>query len=129
MVGLPLSSSCIHQHIHHSHCILDIDIVHFFQAFNPTFELHELWVSFPCAVTTRWTMTMELTVTKPWLCPVITFTGTSTYVFNPESGKICRHIDTWDSIDDQEFFSFEVGLVEEAMSRLYWLRNNCSSSR
>ena len=46
-------------------------------------------------------MTMELTATKAIplvrdvFSPVLTFTGTSTYVFNPESDKIFRHIDTW----------------------------------
>ena len=120
---IPMSLSISHRH----RCI-----VYFYQVFDPTFELHDLWVSDPCAITTRWTMTMALTLAKPWLCPVITFTGLSTYVFNPESSKICRHIDTWDSIDNQEFFSFEVGHVEEAMHatlKLYCLRNNCSASQ
>lgn len=39
--------------------------------------------------------------------PTIIFTGTSTYVFNPDSGRICVHIDEWDSIENQEFFSLE----------------------
>ena len=30
--------------------------------------------------------------------------GTSVYGFNPQTGRICRHIDTWDSIDNQQFF-------------------------
>lgn len=34
-------------------------------------------------------------------------TGTSMYGFNPANGKINRHIDTWDSIQNQQFFSFE----------------------
>jgi hypothetical protein len=33
--------------------------------------------------------------------------GTSTYGFNPANGKINKHIDTWDSITNQKFFSFE----------------------
>lgn len=39
--------------------------------------------------------------------PTLVFTGTSTYVFRPSSGKIYRHIDTWDSVSNQEFFSLE----------------------
>ncbi len=34
--------------------------------------------------------------------------GISTYVFNPDTGKIYRHIDVWDSISNQDFFSVEV---------------------
>ncbi|GAX74999.1 hypothetical protein CEUSTIGMA_g2445.t1 [Chlamydomonas eustigma] len=87
------------------------------QAFNPCFELHDIWVSDPNAVTTRWTMSMELTATqnvpiiKDVFKPIIVFTGTSTYVFNPNSGKIFRHIDVWDSISNQEYFSIE-GFVD-----------------
>eukprot|EP00967_Tisochrysis_lutea_P070869 scaffold93716_cov22-Tisochrysis_lutea.AAC.1 len=33
--------------------------------------------------------------------------GTSTYCFNPANGRINKHIDTWDSINNQEFFSVE----------------------
>jgi len=83
------------------------------KAFNPIFELHEAWVSDADAVTTRWTMTMEFTATKGLpivgkvFRPTITFTGTSTYVYNPSSGKISMHIDEWDSIKNQEFFSVE----------------------
>lgn len=29
------------------------------------------------------------------------------YGFNPANGKINRHIDTWDSIQNQNFFSLE----------------------
>lgn len=33
--------------------------------------------------------------------------GTSTYGFNPKNGRINKHIDTWDSIQNQKYFSFE----------------------
>lgn len=42
-----------------------------------------------------------------WWCPSITFTGTSAYGFNPANGRINRHVDTWDSIQQQRFFSME----------------------
>lgn len=83
------------------------------RAFNPKFELHEIWASDDRSVTTRWTMTMDFTLTQnlPLINqifkPTIIFTGTSTYVYNPLSGKICKHIDTWDSIQNQEYFSIE----------------------
>eukprot|EP00775_Hariotina_reticulata_P003368 gene3368-3643_t len=80
--------------------------------FAPIFELHDIKQTGPCEATTRWTMTMKFTPAQAlqlskWWEPVITFTGTSTYGFNPANGKINRHIDTWDSISNQQFFSFE----------------------
>jgi hypothetical protein len=33
--------------------------------------------------------------------------GTTTYVIDPETGLIVRHLDTWDSIDNQKYFSVE----------------------
>jgi len=36
--------------------------------------------------------------------------GTSTYCFNPANGRINKHIDTWDSINNQQFFSMEAFL-------------------
>ncbi|PNW83042.1 hypothetical protein CHLRE_06g304400v5 [Chlamydomonas reinhardtii] len=88
------------------------------RAFDPAFTLHDIIVDphIDNAITTRWTMSMRFTPagslpTKKYWNPTITFTGTSTYVFNPNSGKIFRHIDTWDSISNQEFFSVE-GFVD-----------------
>ncbi|GLC36581.1 hypothetical protein PLESTF_001275600 [Pleodorina starrii] len=84
------------------------------RAFDPRFTLHDMRPSLdePYGITTRWTMSMRFTPagslpTKKYWNPTITFTGTSTYVFNPVSGKIFRHIDTWDSITNQDFFSVE----------------------
>ena len=39
--------------------------------------------------------------------PQIVFTGLSTYVFNPATGRIAMHIDVWDSISNNEYFSAE----------------------
>ena len=39
--------------------------------------------------------------------PQIVFTGLSTYVFNPTTGRIAMHIDVWDSISNNEYFSVE----------------------
>ena len=55
-------------------------------------------------------MTLTALDSIPILCkfkPQICFTGVSTYVFNPKSGKIATHIDLWDSISNNEYFSFE----------------------
>ncbi len=81
--------------------------------FSPIkFELHDLRLTAPHDVTTRWTMSMSFAPAKwlnlsKWWDPCLIFTGTSTYGFNQGSGKINRHIDTWDSVDNQEFFSVE----------------------
>ncbi|GLI62228.1 hypothetical protein VaNZ11_004825 [Volvox africanus] len=84
------------------------------RAFDPRFVLHDMRPAEdePYGITTRWTMSMRFTPaaalpTQKYWNPTITFTGTSTYVFNPASGKIFRHIDTWDSITNQDFFSVE----------------------
>lgn len=51
------------------------------KAFNPKFELHDIWASDATSVTTRWTMAMEFTAAKglPLIRdvfrPTITFTG------------------------------------------------------
>ncbi|KAI8464718.1 MAG: SOUL-domain-containing protein [Monoraphidium minutum] len=81
-------------------------------AFTPQFTLHDLRVTGSSEITTRWTMVMRfnparaLGLAKFW-DPEITFTGTSRYGFNPANGKINRHIDTWDSIQNQKYFSTE----------------------
>mmetsp|Transcript_12003 Transcript_12003/g.21284 ORF Transcript_12003/g.21284 Transcript_12003/m.21284 type:complete len:379 (+) Transcript_12003:30-1166(+) len=77
--------------------------------FKPQFQLHDIQAAGPTAVVSRWTMIMDFTPAQflplPWK-PQLIFTGTSRYEFN-ELGKIYKHIDTWDSISDQQFLSFE----------------------
>uniref|UniRef100_A0A383WAA1 SOUL heme-binding protein n=1 Tax=Tetradesmus obliquus TaxID=3088 RepID=A0A383WAA1_TETOB len=80
--------------------------------FDPLFELHDIKQTAEYEITTRWTMTMKFTPAQAlgvskWWSPVITFTGTSMYGFNPANGRINRHIDTWDSVANQQFFSWE----------------------
>lgn len=55
---------------------------------------------------------MEVAVTRgtplrQWWDPKLVFTGVSIYGLNPDNGKINRHIDLWDSVDQQQFFSLE----------------------
>lgn len=77
--------------------------------FGPVFELHSVKQTGPNEITTRWTMTMTFRL-LPWN-PELVFTGTSIMGVNPETGKFCRHADYWDSIKDNEYFSFE-GLID-----------------
>ncbi|KAF5840983.1 regulatory factor, effector binding domain-containing protein [Dunaliella salina] len=80
------------------------------QVFDPVIEMHDIRAIGPYAVLTRWTMTMFFIPARllpiPFK-PTLQFTGTSTYGFNPENGRINKHIDTWDSINNQKFFSPE----------------------
>jgi hypothetical protein len=39
--------------------------------------------------------------------PRLEFTGTTLYGVNETTGLIDRHVDTWDSIEKQEYFSIE----------------------
>ncbi|PPR80731.1 hypothetical protein GOBAR_AA39979 [Gossypium barbadense] len=42
----------------------------------------------------------------PWK-PELVFTGTSVMGINPNNGKFCSHVDFWDSIENNEYFSLE----------------------
>eukprot|EP00873_Tetraselmis_striata_P018133 jgi/Tetstr1/438397/TSEL_026963.t1 len=80
--------------------------------FNPEFILHGMWQSGPNEITSRWTMNMEIGVNKysPFRNiwdPKLTFTGLSIYTMDDISGKIVKHIDYWDAINNQQFLSLE----------------------
>ncbi|KHG01498.1 hypothetical protein F383_22765 [Gossypium arboreum] len=59
----------------------------------------------PYEITTRWTMVMKF-MPLPWK-PELVFTGTSVMGINPNNGKFCSHVDFWDSIENNEYFSLE----------------------
>ncbi|KAK7328412.1 hypothetical protein VNO77_22518 [Canavalia gladiata] len=73
--------------------------------FKPQFQLHWVKSTGPYEITTRWTMVMKF-VLLPWK-PELVFTGTSVMGVNPENGKFCSHVDFWDSIEKNDYFSFE----------------------
>ncbi|RWV90895.1 hypothetical protein GW17_00046860 [Ensete ventricosum] len=88
--------------------------------FRPDFYLHRVrQVCFPCPseiaptgpneITTRWTMVMRFML-LPWK-PELVFTGTSVMGVNPQTQKFCSHVDVWDSIQDNDYFSLE-GLID-----------------
>lgn len=77
--------------------------------FRPIFELQKTYQTGPNEITTRWTMEMDFSL-LPWK-PKLVFTGLSIYGVNPETGRFNSHIDIWDSIKDQKYFSRE-GLQE-----------------
>ncbi|XP_026460224.1 uncharacterized protein LOC113361064 isoform X2 [Papaver somniferum] len=49
-------------------------------------------------------------MTVPWK-PRLVVTGTSIMHINPENHKFCSHVDIWDSIEQNEYFSIE-GLMD-----------------
>ncbi|VVA96849.1 unnamed protein product [Arabis nemorensis] len=77
--------------------------------FTPQFQLHWAKQTGPYEITTRWTMVMKFLL-LPWK-PELVFTGTSIMLVNPETKKFCSHLDLWDSINNNDYFSLE-GLVD-----------------
>ncbi|XP_057968800.1 uncharacterized protein LOC131158159 isoform X3 [Malania oleifera] len=77
--------------------------------FGPDFQLHwvkQVWfVHWPYEITTRWTMVMRF-ILLPWK-PELVFTGTSVMGINPDTEKFCSHVDFWDSIERNNYFSLE----------------------
>ena len=77
------------------------------RVFSPSFTLHSVLRTGPLQLSTRWTMGMRVTtpLSFAW-SPELLFTGVSIMDVNP-SGKFCRHVDLWDSIDNNAYLSGE----------------------
>ncbi|KAE7998812.1 hypothetical protein FH972_003320 [Carpinus fangiana] len=75
------------------------------ELFRPEFQLHWVKQTGPYEITTRWTMIMKF-ILLPWK-PELVFTGTSVMGINPKTGKFCSHLDFWDSIKNNDYFSLE----------------------
>lgn len=73
--------------------------------FRPDFYLHAVKQTGPYELTTRWTMVMKFML-LPWK-PELVFTGLSIMGINPQNLKFNSHVDLWDSIQNNEYFSFE----------------------
>ncbi|GJN38749.1 hypothetical protein PR202_gb27818 [Eleusine coracana subsp. coracana] len=73
--------------------------------FRPDFYLHSVKQTGPYELTTRWTMVMKFML-LPWK-PELVFTGVSIMGVNPQNLKFNSHVDLWDSIQNNEYFSFE----------------------
>ncbi|XP_058767648.1 uncharacterized protein LOC131641359 [Vicia villosa] len=73
--------------------------------FTPQFQLHWVKPTGAYEITTRWTMVMKFTL-LPWK-PELVFTGTSLMGVNPQNGKFCSHLDFWDSLNKNDYFSLE----------------------
>ncbi|EER88600.1 uncharacterized protein LOC8082243 [Sorghum bicolor] len=77
--------------------------------FRPDFYLHAVKQTGPYELTTRWTMVMKFML-LPWK-PELVFTGLSIMGVNPQNLKFNSHVDLWDSIQNNEYFSSE-GLLD-----------------
>ena len=81
------------------------------RVFAPEFSLLDIKQTGPYEITTRWAMVMNPTFVaraiQPLWNPVLKFTGTSRMGINPATGKFNSHVDTWDAISQQDYFSFE----------------------
>eukprot|EP00252_Welwitschia_mirabilis_P005013 TRINITY_DN1540_c0_g1_i3.p1 TRINITY_DN1540_c0_g1~~TRINITY_DN1540_c0_g1_i3.p1 ORF type:complete len:252 (-),score=32.68 TRINITY_DN1540_c0_g1_i3:615-1370(-) len=95
--------------------LFNIKILRFL--FRPSFFLHGVKQTGPNEITTRWTMVMNFQL-LPWN-PELVFTGTSVLDVNPQTGKFCRHVDYWDSIRENDYFSFEGFLDVLKQLRIY----------
>lgn len=73
--------------------------------FQPEFQLHSVKQTGPYEITTRWTMVMKF-ILLPWK-PELVFTGLSIMGINPATKKFCSHLDLWDSIQNNDYFSLE----------------------
>ncbi|KAG6501219.1 uncharacterized protein LOC121997758 [Zingiber officinale] len=77
--------------------------------YRPNLYLHFVRQTGPYEITTRWTVAMKF-ILLPWK-PELVFTGISIMGVNPLTQKFRSHVDLWDSIENNDYFSFE-GLVD-----------------
>lgn len=73
--------------------------------FRPQMILHWVKKTGPFEITTRWTAVMKF-ILLPWK-PEFVLTGTSIMGINPHTGKFCSHVDLWDSVQNNDYFSIE----------------------
>eukprot|EP00884_Botryococcus_braunii_P022101 jgi/Botrbrau1/8575/Bobra.0359s0038.1 len=79
------------------------------RVFDPDYKLLDLRQTGEFEITTRWSMRMRLSINpipKYWPAQML-FTGVSILGINPSTGRFNRHIDYWDAIKDQKYFSLE----------------------
>eukprot|EP00249_Psilotum_nudum_P001516 c14009_g1_i2 orf=610-1887(-) len=85
--------------------------------FSPIFELQCVKQTGPNEITFWWTMTMEFAL-LPWR-PQMIFTGRTLMGVNPKTGKFRSHVDYWDSLKNNDYFSFE-GLMDLLKQFMYY---------
>ncbi|DBB10265.1 TPA: hypothetical protein ACH3X3_001830 [Trebouxia sp. C0006] len=81
----------------------------------PIYEIHDIKQNpdNELEILSRWSFSMQfwwlryLPPIKAIWDPRLAFTGTTILGVNPENGKFNKHVDAWDSNQDNKFFSFE----------------------
>ena len=73
--------------------------------FSPEFILHGIRRTGCDELTTRWSMNMRFNL-LPWR-PTVQFTGRSILTADIATEKFTRHVDVWDSVEDNQYFSME----------------------
>lgn len=109
------------------------------RVFSPTFVLLGVRQTGKRDLTTRWAMEMEVGgsggsggennnnssnsggLLPAALRPKLAFTGTSILTFD-DAGKICRHVDTWDSLGEAEQGYFSVAGARNVVAQLLDVR-------
>lgn len=88
-------------------------VVQFLRYFlAPIYELHEVRQAGDQEILVKWSWTMNfwwlryLPIKFFW-DPRFVFSGITVLGYNPDSGKWNKHVDAWDAIEDNEFFSLE----------------------
>ena len=80
--------------------------------FDPTYQILGFRDVNDTDTLARWTMGFDVLPIQRsplgrWWWPRLEFTGTTLYGTSAKTGLIERHLDTWDSIEHQEYFSLE----------------------
>ncbi|CAL8463772.1 g3306 [Coccomyxa elongata] len=78
----------------------------------PIYELHEVRQAGENAILVKWSWTMNFwwnrfNPLKIIWDPRLVFSGFSVLGYNPATGKWNKHVDGWDCLEDQEYFSVE----------------------
>ncbi|KAK9804190.1 hypothetical protein WJX72_000175 [[Myrmecia] bisecta] len=87
-----------------------VQFLRFFLA--PIYELHEVQQAGEQEILVKWSWTMNFwwnryTPFKYFWDPRFAFSGLTILGYNPDTGKWNKHVDAWDAVEDNEFFSLE----------------------
>ena len=82
------------------------------KVFDPSYDILDMRAVSATDFEARWSMGFELqlvqkTPLRKYWQPKLSFTGITYYGTNAETGLIDQHLDYWDNIDNQKYFSFE----------------------
>jgi len=85
--------------------------------FKSDFEVHSVNITGPAEITTRWTMYLKQEQ-LPWK-PTIVLSGKTFYTIDVEKRLVLSHVDEWDSVSHNKFFSI-AGLQDMTAQLMKW---------